>query len=228
MVCARSQPPSTQSVRGHADADRLLVRKRLAHRVEHFERKAHAVRQRAAILIGALVGNRRQELVQEIAVRGMHLDGIDAEPLGALGGGDERLAHALEPRRIERQWRRLALLVRNGRRALHPPAAFGDRNQLAAVPRRVARRLAAGMGELHHDGGLRALAHRGQDRLQRRFGGVVVEAETARRDTAARLHGGRLDAEDRRPRQRQRIDVGEVPVIGLAVDRTNTGTSAPP
>ena len=133
-----------------------------------------------------------------------------------------------EPRRIERQRRRLALLVRHGRRALRPPAAFGNRDQLPAVPRRVARRLAAGMRELHRDRGLRMLAHRGQDRLQRRLGGVVVEAEAARRDAADRLHRGRLDAEHRGARQRQRVDMGEMPVIGLAIDRPNTGTSAPP
>ena len=173
---------------------------------------------RAAILIGALVGDRRQELMQQIAVRGVHLDGVDAEPLGALGRRHEGVAHALQPRRVERQRRRLALLVRDRRGALRPPAAFGERDQLPAVPRRVARCLAAGMRELDHHGGLRALAHRGQDRLQRGFGGVVVEAETAGRDAADRLHRGRLDAEDRSPRQRQRIDVGEVPVIGLAVD----------
>ena len=199
MVCAISQPPSIQSVEETRKPTGLSCRKRRAHRVEHFERKAHAVLERAAILIGALVGDRRQELMQQIAVGGVHLDGVDAEPLGALGGDHERLAHARQARRIERQRRRLAFLVRDGRRSLRPPAAFGNRNQLAAVPWRVARRLAAGMGELHHHGGLRTLAHRGEDRLQRRFVGVVVEAEAARRDAADRLHCGGLDAEDRRP-----------------------------
>ena len=102
-------------------------------------------------------------------------------------------------------------------RRLRLPAAFGDRDQLPAVPRRVARRLAAGMGELHRHRGLRMLAHRGQDRLQRGFGGVVPQPEAARRDAADRLHSGGLDAEHRGARQRQRVDVGEMPVIGLAV-----------
>ncbi len=119
--------------------------------------------------------------------------------------------------RIERARRRLALLVRHIGRPLRHPAAFGHRNQLAAVPRRVARGLAAGMRELHRDRGLGVLAHRGDDRLQRRFGGVVAQAEAARRDAADRLDGGGLDAEHRCPRQRQIVDVGEVPVIGLAV-----------
>src|SRR5829696_2171082 len=156
--------------------------------------------------------------MQEIAVRRVHLDRVDAEPLGALRGGHEGVAHPCKTRGIECQRRRLALLVRNRRRALRPPAALRHRDQLPAVPRRVARGLAAGVGELDHHLSLRALAHRGQDRPQRGFGGVVVEAEAARRDAADRLHRGGLDAEDRGPRQRQRIDVGEMPVIGLAVD----------
>ena len=101
--------------------------------------------------------------------------------------------------------------------AFRLPAALGERDLLAAIPRPVARSLAAGMGELHRDRDLRMLAHRGQDRLQRRFGGVVPQAEAARRDAADRLHMGGLDAEHRRARQRERVDVGEMPVIGLAV-----------
>ena len=50
------------------------------------------------------------------------------------------------------------------------------------------------------------------------LGGVVIEAEASRRDAADGLYDGGLDAEDRGARQRQRIDVREVPVIGLAVD----------
>ena len=147
----------------------------------------------------------------------MQLERVDAEPLGALGGRDEGVADARQARRVERERRRLALLVRHGGRPHRLPAAFGNRDQLPALPRPVARALAAGMGELHRHRDLRVLAHRGQDRLQRGFGGVVPQAEAARRDAADRLHMGRLDAEHRGPRQRQRVDVGEMPVIGLAV-----------
>ncbi len=105
--------------------------------------------------------------------------------------------------------------IAEGPSGRQPPSANWD--QLAAVPRRVARCLAAGVRELDHHSCLRALAHRGQDRLQRGLGGVVVEAETAGRDAADRLDRRGLDAEDRSARQRQRIDVREVPVIGLAI-----------
>ena len=122
-----------------------------------------------------------------------------------------------KPGGIERQRRDFAFLVRHRRRRLRLPAAFGNRNLLPAVPRRVARRLAAGMRELHRHGDLGMLAHRGEDRLQRGFGGVVPQAEAARRDAADRFDVGGLDAEHRGARQRERVDMGEVPVVGLAV-----------
>jgi hypothetical protein len=73
------------------------------------------------------------------------------------------------------------------------------------------------MSELNRDGGLRMLAHRSHDRPQRRLGGVIPQAEASRRDAAGRFHRRGLDAEYRRTRQRQRVDVREVPVSGLAV-----------
>ena len=58
-------------------------------------------------------------------MRTVHLDGVDAEPLGAFCRRDESVAHARETRRIERQRRGLALLVRDRRRSHRLPAAFG-------------------------------------------------------------------------------------------------------
>src|SRR4029450_4473930 len=92
MVCARSQPPSTQSVEetrtptglsaGNAARTASNTSSGKGERVAGGTR--WALGGGAAILIGALVGNRRQELGQQIAVRRVHLDGVDAEPLGAL------------------------------------------------------------------------------------------------------------------------------------------------
>ncbi len=56
---------------------------RLPHRVENFERKPHPVFEAAAVFVVAPVGERRQELVKQIAVRGVHLDPFEAEPVGA-------------------------------------------------------------------------------------------------------------------------------------------------
>src|SRR6185312_14481964 len=169
---------------GDADADRLLLREGFAHRIEDLERIAHAVLERAAIFVGALVRNRRQELMQQVAVRAVHLDCVDAEPLGAFGGGDKGVADPRETRVVQRKRRGFALLVRNGRWPLRLPAAFIRRYQLPAVPGPGAGSLSAGMRKLHRDGGFRVFAHRGEDRLQRRLVGVAVEAKTPGRDAA--------------------------------------------
>ena len=64
-----------------------------AHGLDHLEREAHAVLARAAVPVLAPVGQRREELVEQVAVRGVHLDDVEAGGQGAPGGGDERLAH---------------------------------------------------------------------------------------------------------------------------------------
>ncbi len=62
--------------------------------------------------------------MQQIAVRAVHLDGIDAEPIGALGGIDKGIADPRKARRVERKRRRLALLVRHSGRSDRLPAAL--------------------------------------------------------------------------------------------------------
>ncbi len=76
-VCSRSQPCSTQSV-ADTRTPTGIRRDRRAHRLEHLEREAHAVLQRAAILVVALVGERREELVQQVAMRRVQLDRLRA------------------------------------------------------------------------------------------------------------------------------------------------------
>src|SRR5579872_5158332 len=104
-------------------------------------------------------------------------------------------------------------------RSLGLPTALSGRNLLAALPWHMARSLAARMGELHRDSDFRMLANRGEDRTQRGFGGVVPQAEASRRDAADSFDMGGFDAEHRSARQRKRIDMGEMPIIGLAVLR---------
>jgi len=98
IVCSLSQPPFTQSVPD-----------------THFEGKAHALLQTATTLIVASVGERRKELVQQIAVRAVELDSVDSDPRGSLGRGHEGLPHAGEVISIERSRRLLSSLVWNRR-----------------------------------------------------------------------------------------------------------------
>ena len=78
-----------------------------ADRVQDLERKAHAILQTAPVGIVAVIRDRRQEFMQEIAVRRMQLDAVEAESHGPLRGGHETVAHRAERRSIEGQRRML-------------------------------------------------------------------------------------------------------------------------
>src|ERR1700733_1258651 len=198
------------------DAHRLFRRKHRAHGIEHFERITHPVLQGPAIFIGALVGDRRQELVQQIAVRAMQLDGVDTQPAGAPRGFDEGLANALEPHDIEYERLQLAILVRHLGRPHRLPSSLGERYLLPPLPRLVTRPLAARMGQLNRNRDRRIPSDRSKNRPQRRFGGVIPQTEASRGDAADGFDMGRLHAEHPRARQSQVIDVGKMPVVRLA------------
>src|SRR6201999_688647 len=82
---------------------------------------------------------------------------------------------------------------RHRRRRHRGPGAIGIAEWAAALPRNVGRALAAGMAELNPQLRLTEFAAGVDGALQRRFVGVVVKAETARRDAADTLHRRRLD-----------------------------------
>jgi hypothetical protein len=114
-----------------------------------------ASREVAAVLVGPLVRQRREELVQQVAVRGVDLGDLEADPVGAdrrVGEGlddvgDVGLGELLGCRPV-------AVGDRGGSHGL--PAAVGGLDVAVAIPRPLRRRLAAGVGEL--DAGHRSLA----------------------------------------------------------------------
>ena len=72
-------------VDGHADADDEASADALTDGGEHAQPEAHAVVERPAVLVGAPVGERRPELVEQVAV-GLDLDAVHAAGLHPLGG----------------------------------------------------------------------------------------------------------------------------------------------
>ena len=89
-----------------------------AHRAEHLERPAHAVLEAAAVLVGAGVGQRRDEGREQVAVRHVQLEHVEAAALAHLGAGDERVADAVHVGAVHRL-RRLVL---------RRPGHVGDRD----------------------------------------------------------------------------------------------------
>ena len=73
-VSSGVQPPSIQSVADRAHDQRQPLRPHHAYRIDDVEGKPRAVGEAAAVAVGAPVGERRKELVQQVAVRGMDLD----------------------------------------------------------------------------------------------------------------------------------------------------------
>ena len=65
--------------------------------IEHLERETHPVLEGTAIVVVTPVRQRREELVQQIAVSRMELNGVDAEPGGAPGRIGEGVPHPRQP-----------------------------------------------------------------------------------------------------------------------------------
>ncbi len=217
MVCSTSQPPRPNPS-PRPGPDRLAGGKHLAHRLEHLEGEAHPVLEAAAVVVAALVGQRREELVQQVAMRGMDLRRLDAETRGPPRGGGEPVADALHVLAVEHARRDLALGMGERRRGLGQPAAGRIRRHLvAAAPWRLARGLAAGMGDLDAERHRRVVPHRVEDLGQRPLGAVVPQPEISVGDPRLRRHRRRLQGQEPGARHRELAEMHHVPVGGLAV-----------
>src|SRR5262249_43831610 len=121
-------------VAGDARAQRHARRHDRAHRPRDFEGIAHARGERAAITVATLVGDRRKEAVQEIAVRRVQLDGVDAGADRTFGGIDEAVAHALHVRRRHLSRHRPIGAECNGGWGDRLPGVLSWCKRLAALP----------------------------------------------------------------------------------------------
>src|SRR3954451_12099249 len=94
---------------------------------EDLKGKAHAVLKTAAVFVLPLVGEGRQELVQQVAVCAVDLDPIQAKAGGTPRRSDEVFPHPAEPGPIERMGNVLVLGMRHGggRHCLPPQSLIG-------------------------------------------------------------------------------------------------------
>ncbi len=212
-------PATVDPVRaGDAHQQRRGVRQCRAHRVDHLEDEAGAVLEGAAVAVLPTVRDRREELVEEVAVGGVDLDGVEARRDGTPGGVGEGLHHLVDLLDRERRWCGVPL-ERDLRRRNGPPAAVLNRDGAGPrVPRAVGGRLPTGVGELDPDG--RALVVHEADDPSPRLGLLLVpDARVLWRDAALGHDRRRLRHHQPEAAGGAGAEVHEVPVVRHAVDR---------
>jgi hypothetical protein len=194
-----------------------------AHARCNLEGKAHAIDLRAAVRIIAPIGARRQELVDEVAVRAVDLKEVESAPRGARGGlaprGDQG-AHLGEGERARcRKRRSMRDRARGDQLPLLPivDPRLATRERRAALPGPRQPRLAPGMAELNAGDRALGLDERG---AARKCGDelVVPKAGVADGAAAAARHLGRLHDDEAGAALRIAAGIDQVPIGGEAVD----------
>ena len=202
-----------------------------AHALDHLDREAHAVQFAAAILVVAQIGERREELMDQVAVRAMDIEHVEA----GLMRAPRRLPPALDHFGISARQharRRIGLgrvdRARRDKLPLVPVVDLGRWLQRrAAFPRPEAPRLAPRVAEL--DARHRVVqADEIDAALQPGNERVVPQAEIADRAAAAPLDLGRLHEDEAGAARRVAADIHQVPVGREAARPPNTGASARP
>ena len=109
---------------GDAHEYRQMLRPGSTHCIDHQQREVHAVLKAAAELIRALVGERRQKLMQQIAVRRVYLDKVEARALGTARGCGKTAHHRGDTRLGQRLRHGVLRRKRDGTGRNRLPAAF--------------------------------------------------------------------------------------------------------
>jgi len=206
---------------GGADAQeqRHGIRDQAANHLDDFERETRAVLEAAAVLVGAGVGHRRQERVQQVAVGIVDLDGVETDVEGALDGVGVRLLEALDV--VQRHLARVRVLLvpwdrGRGDHIVRPAVEVLACDLAARQPRRHGAGFAAGVRELDHD--LLVLRVRElHDARDGFFLAVLPQADVFGRDAAFGGHGGGFDAGQAWSALHDAADVCGVPFGVVAV-----------
>ena len=146
------EPSRNEVAEADPDADDPVVARPPAHLSDHLAREAQPVLERAAVLVRALVVERREELVQQVAVRDVHLGAVEAALTRQLRAPTPPLDHLPDVLGLHRL-RRLAVRRRLDRG--RPP-------EDPEVISRVARGIETEVVELGEDHRA-VLVHRGSE-----------------------------------------------------------------
>ena len=131
---------------GDADEDGQMLWPRGADGFDHFEGESGAVFEAAAVLVGAVVGERREELVEEIAVGGVDLDEVEASGEGAMSCCDEVGDDFVHAGAVEGGGDGVGVVEADGGGGYGLPAAFGWGHGAGGFPWDGHAGFAAGVG----------------------------------------------------------------------------------
>ena len=166
------------------DAHRHGVAHRLADRVKHFQRIAQTVFQRTAVLITALIAERREKLVQQIAVGGVQFNQLKAQTLGAQRAGDKRRFDARHIGMAQLSGGAVAIVKRHGGGGNGLPATLIKGQLMTTLPRGRAGGFASGVPQLDPQADRRPGPNILYHRAQRVFGFIIPQTQIPRRDTS--------------------------------------------
>ena len=131
-------PAAFDAIRaGDAHAERFRRRPRGAHRIEHVDGIAHAALEIAAVAIVAVIAERRQEFVQQKAMRAVDFDRIEADAVGPARRLDKGVLDARKAALVERLRHREFEIEGDRRGRDRLPAAVLDRHGTHSFPGNV-------------------------------------------------------------------------------------------
>lgn len=205
--------------RRDAHEQRHVARNGRAHALDDLERQPRPVLEAPAVLVAAAVRHGRQELVQQVAVRAVDLDEVEARRDRAPRRARERRPDLRDVGLRHRPRRRVVLVVREragGFDALRPPALARRRHGRERQPRRDGAGLAPRVRELDADALVLRVREVG-DALPRRDVRVVPQARAVRRDAAFGQDAGGLGDGEPGPARDDAAEVRVVPGGDVAV-----------
>jgi len=138
---------------GDADKERQVGRPLGANSIHDFQGETDAIAKAATIDIRALVGERREELVEQVTVGGMNLDNIEAGFKGAAGGLAKSLDHGGDGCKVESLGHGIAGRESDSAGRDRLPAALRWQEQMFAGKGNRHAALAPGMCELNGGAG---------------------------------------------------------------------------
>ena len=202
---------------GDADEQRVADGPDTADGGDDFAEETRAILEGAAVGIGTLVGEGREELVEQVAVRGMDFDYLETCLLGTRGGGSEILNDFLDSGGFERGGLRIGFGEGDGAGGYGFPAACGFGDEPAGAPGRRRAGFASSVSQL--DAGNGALAQeKMRDAGEEADVIVFPDAEILGADAAFRGDGAGFCEDEGGASDGAAAEVDEVPVVREAID----------